>query len=112
MTVRLFLAQRITAVILAPLIICHLVIIVYATLKGLSAADILGRTRGSFAWALFYGLFVVAAAVHGAIGLRTILHEWGPRAAARSPRVLDAAMWGAGLLLAGFGLRAVYAVVA
>jgi fumarate reductase subunit C len=112
MNVRLFLAQRVSAAILAPLIVCHLVVIVYATQKGLSATDILGRTRGSIAWALFYSLFVVAAAVHGAIGLRTVLHEWGPPVAARSPRALDALMWGVGLLLAGFGLRAVYAVVA
>ena len=34
----------------------------------LSAAEILGRTRGSIGWAAFYGLFVVAAALHGAIG--------------------------------------------
>lgn len=112
MNVRRFLAQRITATILAPLILCHLIVIVYATQKGLSAADILGRTKGSLAWALFYGLFVVAAAVHAGIGLRAIAHEWGPRAIARSPRVLDALMWGSGLLLGGLGLRAVYAVVA
>ena len=112
MTVRLFLAQRITAAILAPLVVCHLVVIVYATQKGLSAADILARTRGSFAWALFYGLFVMAAAVHAAIGLRTVALEWGPRVLARSPQLLDAMMWLTGLVLTGLGLRAVYAVVA
>lgn len=112
MTVRLFLAQRITAAVLAPLIVCHLVVIVYATQKGLSAADILGRTRGSASWGLFYGLFVVAAAVHAGIGLRAIAHEWGPRFLSRSPRALDALMWGAAVLLGGLGLRAVYAVVA
>ena len=112
MTVRQFLAQRMTAAILAPLIVCHLVVIVYATQKGLSATDILARTRGSIAWALFYGLFVLAAAVHAAIGLRSIAREWGPGFVSRSPRALDGLMWGMGLLLSGLGLRAVFAVVA
>ena len=52
--------------------------IFYATQKGLSATDILARTRGSIAWAVFYGLFVVAASVHAPIGLRTVLAEWTP----------------------------------
>ncbi len=112
MNFRLYLLQRATALIMAPLIIGHLVLIVYATRQGLSAAEILGRTRGSAGWAAFYGLFVLTAAIHGAIGLRTVLKEWGPGRVARSERALDAIMWGCGLVLLLLGLRAVYAVIA
>ncbi len=111
MNVTSYLLQRLTAAILAPLIIGHLVLIIYATRHGLSAADILGRTRGSLAWTFYYGTFVSAAAVHGAIGLRTVLREWGPARIATSERALDATMWGVGLSLTALGYRAVYAVV-
>jgi fumarate reductase subunit C len=107
---RLYLLQRLTEAIMAPLILAHVALIFYATRQGLSAADIFARTKGSVGWAAFYGVFVVAAAVHGAIGLRTVLAEWGPSGLGQSARALDASMWGAGLLLAGLGLRAVYAV--
>jgi fumarate reductase subunit C len=108
---RRFLLQRLTAGILAPLVIGHLLLIIYATNRGLSAADILARTRGSIAWGLFYATFVFAAGVHGAIGLRGVLVDWGPTRLTRSDRALDAAMWVAGLILTSLGLRAVYAVV-
>jgi len=74
--VRLYILQRATALIMAPLVLAHLVIIFYATNRGLSAADILGRTRGSIGWGAFYTLFVLAAATHGAIGVRVIAAEW------------------------------------
>jgi len=107
MNVRLYILQRATAVIMAPLVLAHLVVIYYATSRGLSAAEILGRTRGSIGWGLCYGLFVLAAATHGAIGVRAVAEEWtGLRG-----RRLDALMWGAGLVLAALGLRAVAAVV-
>jgi len=105
--VRLYLLQRATALLMVPLIVGHLVVIVYASRTGLAAADILARTRGSFAWGLSYGAFVVAAAMHGAIGLRTVAHEW----AGLKGRELDLCMWAAGIVLAGLGLRAVWAVV-
>jgi fumarate reductase subunit C len=111
MNVRLYFWQRATAALLVPLIIGHLLLIFYATRKGLTAADILARTRGSIAWALYYGAFVLAAAVHAAIGLRTIAREWGPQRLARSDRALDALMWSCGLTLAAIGMRAVYAVI-
>jgi fumarate reductase subunit C len=111
MNIRLYLWQRATAALLVPLIIGHLLLILYATRKGLSAADILARTRGSVAWALFYGTFVVAAAVHGAIGIRNVLREWGPSRLRSSDRGLDAVMWGVGLILCTLGFRAVYAVI-
>ncbi len=72
MNVRLYVLQRTTAVLMVPLIAVHLILIFYATSRGLSAAEILGRTRGSLAWGLFYGAFVVAAAMHGAIGVRGV----------------------------------------
>lgn len=105
---RLFALQRLTAMILAPLVVAHLIVILIAVEGGLSAAEILSRTRGSAAWAGFYGLFVVAAAVHAPIGLRNVLREhtgWRGRS-------LNAAMGLVGLALLATGLRAVFAVVA
>ena len=108
MEARLFALQRASAVLLAPLVVVHLGLIVYAVRGGLSAAEILARTQGSVGWALFYGLFVLAASVHAPIGVRNVLAEWTRW---RGPS-LDAAM----LVLAGvlmtLGLRAVWAVVA
>src|SRR5207247_10585453 len=78
MNVRLYLAQRLTAAVMVPLVAVHLALIVYATRHGLSAGDVLARTRGSVAWALFYGGFVLAAAIHAPIGIRTVLMEWSP----------------------------------
>ena len=73
---RLWLAQRVSAAVLAICVIVHLITIVYATRGGLSAEEILARTRGSSGWLAFYGLFVLAVAVHVPIGLRTIAIEW------------------------------------
>jgi fumarate reductase subunit C len=107
MNVRLYLWQRATAALMVPLVLVHLAVIFYATRKGLSAADILARTRGSMAWALFYGTFVAAVAVHASIGLRSVLNEWS-RLNSRSSSVVVVLF---GLLLAALGLRAVAAVV-
>ena len=74
--VKLWVLQRATAVVLAACVAVHLVTIVLAVRGGLTAAEILGRTKGSIAWGAFYSVFVVAAAMHGAIGLRTIAAEW------------------------------------
>ena len=101
-------AQRASAAILAVCVLVHLVTIIYAMRNGLSAAEILDRTRGSLLWAAFYGVFVAAVAVHGPIGLRNVLAEtfrWRGRS-------LEIAMFTLALALAGFGARAVYAVVA
>ena len=111
LNIRLYVLQRLTAALMVPLIVGHLIVIFYATRKGLSAADILGRTRGSVGWALYYGVFVVAASIHGAIGVRSVSSDWAPRALARNPRALDSLMWAFGLVLASLGLRAVAAVV-
>ena len=107
MNVRLYILQRATAAIMVPLVLAHLVVIYYATSRGLSAAEILGRTRGSFGWGAFYAAFVLAAATHGAIGVRVVASEW----TRLRGRPLDFLMWGVGLVLAALGLRAVVAVV-
>ncbi|MGF1445981.1 MAG: succinate dehydrogenase [Pikeienuella sp.] len=108
MEARLFVLQRLTALVLAPLVLVHLGLILYAVRGGLSAEEILGRTAGSEGWALFYGLFVLATAVHGPIGLRNILVEWAglPR------RLATPAMGVLAALLLALGLRAVWAVYA
>ena len=104
---RLWLAQRLTAAILAFCVLVHLVTIIYAVRGGLSAAEILGRTRGNFLWAGFYGTFAIAAAIHGAIGLRTVAAEW-LRWRGESAELATTIV---GFVLTVAGLRAVAAVV-
>jgi len=106
LSLRLYMLQRITALLMAPLVLGHLAVMIYAIQGGLSSAEILGRTQGSALWFAFYGLFVVAVSVHGAIGLRTVAHEWGGLKGAG----LEAFMWVAGLGLFALGARAVWAV--
>lgn len=107
MEMRLFALQRASALILAPLVIVHLGLIIYAVRGGLSATEILARTQGSVGWALFYGVFVLAASVHAPIGVRNVLTEWTPWRG----RSLDAAMLVLSGVLMLLGLRAVWAVV-
>lgn len=102
---RLYMLQRLTAMAMAPFVLVHLAVMIYAIQGGLTAGEILGRTQGSVIWFLFYGGFVLAAGIHGAIGVRTIAHEWlGLR------RGLPVLTWGLAALLIGLGLRAVWAV--
>ena len=108
MEARLFVVQRLSALLLAPLVLAHLALILYAVRGGLSAGEILARTGGSIGWALFYGVFVLAAAVHAPIGLRNVLKEWTPWRG----RSLDLAMLLLALALLTAGLRAVWAVTA
>jgi fumarate reductase subunit C len=99
-------AQRLSAMIMAPLVLGHIAVMIYAIQGGLSAAEILGRTQGSVFWFAFYGLFVAAVSVHAAIGLRVIAFEWvGLRG-----RGLALFTWGVGLGLLTLGGRAVIAV--
>lgn len=106
MNLRLYMLQRITALVMAPLVLGHLAVMIYAIQGGLSAAEILGRTQGSVLWFLFYGTFVVAVSIHGAIGLRTVAHEW----VGLKGTVLDTFMWVVGIGLLALGARAVWAV--
>ena len=105
--VALFALQRLSAKVLAPLVVVHLVLILYAVHGGLSAAEILGRTQGSMGWGAFYALFVVAVAVHAPIGVRNAVREW-TRWRGRS---LDVASVALAITLLALGLRAVAAVV-
>lgn len=106
MSARLFVAQRMSAAVLAVAVAVHLGTVLYAVRGGLTAADILGRTHGSIGLMLFYAVFVVAVSIHAPIGLRTILREWTPWRG----RSLDLALAAFALLLLALGLRAVYAV--
>jgi fumarate reductase subunit C len=108
MTAILFLAQRATAFVLALAVAIHLGTILYASRGGLTAADILARTHGNMIFALFYGLFVIAVALHAPIGLRNVLREW----TSWRGRSLDLALALFALLLLALGLRAVFAVYA
>jgi fumarate reductase subunit C len=108
MNVRLYLAQRLSAIVMIPLVIGHLILMIVAVRNGLTAAEILSRTRGSAFWAGYYGLFLLAVSIHAAIGLRNIAAEtfrWRGTS-------LDLAMIAFGLGLVLMGGRAVYAVVA
>lgn len=104
---QLFALQRISALVLGPLVIIHLALILYAVRDGLTAAEILSRTRGSLIWTAFYSVFVIAAAIHAPIGLRNVLSEWTPL----PRRAIDWSMAAFAILLAALGLRAVIAVV-
>ena len=53
---KLYILQRLTALIMAPLVLGHLALMIYAVQGGLSASEILGRTQGSVFWAIFYCL--------------------------------------------------------
>lgn len=103
----LFTAQRASAMVLAPLVLIHLGTMIYAIQGGLTAAEILGRTQGSGLWATIYGLFVAAAAVHAAIGLRTILAEMAP-AIGGFRNLLAAALF---VIVLWFGFDAIGALV-
>ena len=105
---RLWLLQRATALVMAPFVLVHLGLIIVAVQGGLDAGEILARTQGSWGWALFYVAFVLAVAIHAAIGLRVVIAE------TLRPRrwVLDLTAWVILIVLAVLGLRAVYAVVA
>jgi fumarate reductase subunit D len=89
MSLRLYIWQRLTAALMAPLVLVHVAVIFYASRKGLTAADILGRTRGSIMWASFYGAFVAAAAIHASIGLRHRVDRMVTAARASGGYVLD-----------------------
>ena len=104
---RLYLAQRLSAMIMAPLVLLHLAVMVYAVQGGLDANEILTRTQGSWFWGLVYGVFVVAVAIHAAIGLRVIAFEW----LRISGVLLNLLTVLIGIGLLGLGARAVYAVV-
>jgi fumarate reductase subunit C len=107
MNARLYVWQRATAALMAPLVMIHIAVIFYASRQSLTAADILSRTHGSALWAAYYALFVAAVSIHASIGVRNILAEWSS---------LDGrgAAWCAvafGIVLALLGFHAIIALV-
>lgn len=103
---RLYMLQRLSALIMVPLTLGHIAVMIYAVQGGLTAEEILGRTQGSLFWFLFYGTFVLAVSLHAAVGLRVIVHEtFGLRGTA-----LVGLTWSIGLLLLGLGTQALVAV--
>jgi fumarate reductase subunit C len=108
MSAILFLAQRASAAVLAFAVTVHLATIIYATHAGLTAAQVLGRTRGNGAFLAFYVIFVLAVSTHAPIGVRNVLREWTPWRG----RSLDIALAAFATLLFLLGLRAAFAVYA
>lgn len=94
--------------VLALCVVVHLATIVFAVRGGLSAAEILARTQGNWAFALFYLVFVLAVTAHAPIGVARIAQEWLGWSG-RSSAVLAVLF---GLALLGLGLLAVWAVFA
>ena len=80
--------QRISAMVLAIFVVVHLAIMVYAMKGGLTAAEILSRTQGSWLFGAFYAAFVIACAVHVPIGVAKIAKEWGSMSG-KSARLLS-----------------------
>ena len=102
----LWMVQRASAALLVLCVTVHLATLIYAIRGGLSAAEILSRTKGNAGWLAFYTVFVLAVTVHAPIGLRSVLAEWfGWRGASRDLFLVALAM-----LLAGLGMRAVFGV--
>ena len=98
--------QRLSAMVLALCVVSHLAMIVYASRGGLTAAEILARTRGNAPFAAFYSVFVATCAIHVPIGLKSIAVEW-LRWRERSASIAAAII---ALALLVMGLRAVYAI--
>jgi len=104
METRLWLAQRTAGAVLGLCVIVHLATMVVAVQGGLTAAEISARVTSNGLWFAFYTVFVLAAAVHAPIGLRTMLGEMTALSKARVD--LLAFLFAAFLLVAG--LRVVF----
>jgi fumarate reductase subunit C len=105
--VRLWLLQRTSAALLAPLMLVHLVIIVYAVHQGLSSQAILARLHHSLVFGIFYTLFVLACAAHVPVGVARVAEEWLSWSE-RASLALGALF---SLLLLAGGMRAVWGLV-
>lgn len=102
----LWIVQRASAAVLALCVTVHLATIIYAVRGGLTAAEVLSRTRGNNEWLAFYSVFVLAVSLHAPIGLRAVLGEWlGWRGASR-----DVVLVVFAAALAWLGLHAVLGV--
>ena len=94
--------------IMAPLVLLHLGVVIFAIQGGLNSAEIMSRTQGSLFWGGVYGLFVVMVSVHAAIGLRVVMFEW----LKIKDLVLNGISWLIFIGLLMIGMRAVWAVIA
>ncbi len=104
---RLWYAQRVSAAVLVVCVLIHLLTILFAMQGGLSSAEILSRTRGSALAAIFYLIFVLAAAVHAPIGVARICEEWfGWRG--RSLGIVMAALF---VFLSGAGMVSIWGLI-
>lgn len=103
----LFVAQRLSAMILGPLVMVHLGLILYAVRGGLTGAEILARTQGSIGWGIFYCVFVVSVSIHAPLGIRNVLIEW----TGLTKTFINLVSIAIGFLFLILGLRAVVAVV-
>ncbi len=92
MTAVMFLLQRVSAVVLAFAVTVHVATILYAVRGGLTAGEVLARTRGNGWFLAFYLVFALAIAIHTPIGLRNMVLAL------------------LALLLLGLGMRAALAV--
>ena len=118
---KLYILQRLSALIMIPLVFCHLGLMIYAVQDGLTATEILSRTKGSIIWAIFsnfnfaltwifwaifYSTFVLAVSTHASIGLRGIIFEiFGFHGI-----ILNFIGWIIFLSLLSLGIYSVYAV--
>ena len=102
---KLWYAQRISAMILGVCVAIHLLIIFYAIRGGISAEEILGRTQGNIAFALFYEIFVLACFVHAPIGVANILQETIPKTGLAKP-----ISWVLAIVILALGTTAVIGV--
>ncbi len=100
----LWLAQRLSAAVLVVGAVVHISTNIYAVGGGLSAAEVIDRIRGNGAWLAFYMAFAAAAAIHGPLGLRTVLIEMTPVRG----RAADAVAVLLALALVGLGWRAAF----
>lgn len=107
MQAKLWYWQRLSAMVLAVCVLVHLGVMIYAVRGGLTGAEILARTKGNWAFGLFYAVFVLACTVHVPIGLAKIIEEW---LGWRGLKVAFVTKIFA-LALLVLGLRSVYAVV-
>ncbi|HEY5700789.1 MAG TPA: succinate dehydrogenase [Gammaproteobacteria bacterium] len=100
----LWIAQRASAAVLALAVSVHLATMIYAVRGGLSAAEMMARLQGNVTWLVFYSVFILAAAVHAPIGVRTILVESLPGARRLADGVAGVLL----LFILVLGFRAVF----
>ena len=103
---RIYIWQRLSAMIMIPLVLGHLAVMMYAIEGGLSVGEILGRTQGSLVWLIFYGSFVLAVSVHAGLGLGIISAEWFRL----TPKIASLLGMAVGLILLVMGSHAIWAV--